>query len=76
MKEYTSPSSIAQALAEHERLVHWVVRRQWLGILPYSEALQVGRIALWRALEDYDPTQGTAFSTYAVLLSNVPYGGL
>jgi len=57
---------IAQALAEHERLVHWVVRRQWLGELSYAEALQVGRIALWRALRGYDPQRGTAFSTYAV----------
>jgi hypothetical protein len=42
MKGYTSHSSIAQALAEHERLVHWVVRRQWLGNLSYSEALRAG----------------------------------
>lgn len=72
MREYTTfPSirhgaEIAQVLAEHERLVHWVVRRQWLGDLPYAEALHVGRIALWRALLRYDPTRGTAFSTYAV----------
>ena len=25
---------IAQALADHERLVHWVLHRQWLGPLP------------------------------------------
>jgi len=31
------------------RLVHWVVRRQWLGALPTGEALQAGRIALWQA---------------------------
>jgi len=72
MREYTLFPSIghgpdvAQALAEHEGLVHWVVRRQWLGDLPYAEALHVGRIGLWRALQRYDPTRGTAFSTYAV----------
>jgi RNA polymerase sigma factor (sigma-70 family) len=72
MRQYTIfPSighglEIAQALAEHEGLVHWVVRRQWLGDLPYTEALHVGRIALWRALQRYDPSRGTAFSTYAV----------
>lgn len=72
MREYTTfPSiwheqEITQALAEHEGLVHWVVRRQWLGDLPYAEALHVGRIALWQALQRYDPTYGTAFSTYAV----------
>ena len=56
----------AHALAAHERLVHWVVHRQWLGELPYAEAVQAGRIALWRALGRYDPQRGTAFSTYAV----------
>ncbi|MFQ5861243.1 MAG: sigma-70 family RNA polymerase sigma factor [Dehalococcoidia bacterium] len=72
MREYTTflsirhGSEIAKALAEHEGLVHWVVRCQWLGVLPYAEALHVGRVALWRALRRYDPTRGTALSTYAV----------
>ena len=57
---------VVQALAEHERLVHWVVHRQWLGNLPYTEAVQAGRIALWRALRGYDPQRGYTFSTYAV----------
>lgn len=57
---------MVQALAEHERLVHWVVHRQWLGSLPYAEAVQAGRIALWRALRRYDPQRGYTFSTYAV----------
>ncbi|MFX1266180.1 MAG: sigma-70 family RNA polymerase sigma factor [Promethearchaeota archaeon] len=57
---------LAQALAEHERLVHWVVRRQWLGALSYAEAVQAGRIALWQALRRYDPQRGYTFSTYAV----------
>ena len=60
------PTEVSAALAAHEGLVHWVVRRQWLGELPYAEALHVGRIALWRALQGYDPTRGYAFSTYAV----------
>lgn len=72
MEQYTPHSSdrhtagIAQALAQHKGLVHWVVRRQWLGSLPFAEALQIGRIALWRALERFDPSRGTKFSTYAV----------
>jgi RNA polymerase sigma factor (sigma-70 family) len=57
---------LTHALAEHERLVGWVVRRQWLGSLTYADALQVGRIALWRALRGYDPSRGTTFATYAV----------
>lgn len=72
MREYTPTSclrptsGLGQALAEHEGLVHWVVQRQWLGELPYAEALHRGRIALWRALRGYDPRRGCAFSTYAV----------
>jgi RNA polymerase sigma factor (sigma-70 family) len=57
---------MVQALAEHDRLVHWVVRRQWLGSLSYADALQVGRIALWQALRRYDPQRGYALSSYAV----------
>ena len=72
MQQYTTVPPVqpgldlAQALADHDRLVHWVVRRQWLGALPYAEALQVGRLALWQAVQRFDPTRGTAFSSYAV----------
>lgn len=72
MKEYSAFSSnphevdLNQAMVEHEKLVGWVVRRQWSGGLPYADRLQEGRIGLWRALQGYDPERGTAFSTYAV----------
>jgi RNA polymerase sigma factor (sigma-70 family) len=33
--------------------------------LPYDEAIQAGRIGLWRAVLGYDPGRGGAFSTYA-----------
>ena len=52
-------------MARHDGLVHAVVRRQVLGALPFAEALQAGRIGLWRAIQGYDPFRGTAFSTYA-----------
>lgn len=61
-----STSALDRHLAEHEALVHWVVHRQWLGPLPYQEAVQAGRIGLWRAVKGYDPERGHAFSTYAV----------
>ncbi len=57
---------LAVQMAVHDRLVGWVVRRQWLGPLSFAEALQAGRIGLWHALRRYDPTRGTRFSTYAV----------
>ncbi len=72
MSEYTTVPGdegkrfLSCQMAEHEPLVRWVVRRQWLGSLPFEDALQEGRIGLWSALCHYDPDRGTAFSTYAV----------
>lgn len=57
----------SERMAEHEGLVHWVVRQQWLGGLSFDDALHEGRIGLWHALRLYDPSRGTAFSTYAVI---------
>jgi RNA polymerase primary sigma factor/RNA polymerase sigma factor len=52
-------------MAQHDGLVHAYIQRQGGGDIPYEEALQAGRIGLWRAIRGYDPTRGTAFSTYA-----------
>ena len=57
--------SLARLMAAHEGLVHAVVRKQVLGDLPFAEALQAGRIGLWRAIVGYHPERGHAFSTYA-----------
>jgi len=57
--------SLARLMAAHEGLVHAVVRKQVLGHLPFAEALQAGRIGLWRAILGYDPQRGPVFSTYA-----------
>ena len=57
--------SLARLMAAHEGLVHAVVRKQVLGYLPFAEALQAGRIGLWRAILGFDHQRGTAFSTYA-----------
>lgn len=58
-------ASLNQLMEMHDGLVHTVVRRQVLGDLPYAEALQAGRIGLWRAILRFDPGRGCAFSTYA-----------
>jgi RNA polymerase sigma factor (sigma-70 family) len=57
--------SLNALMERHNGLVHTVVRRQVLGDLPYAEALQAGRIGLWRAIMRFDPSRGYAFSTYA-----------
>jgi RNA polymerase sigma factor (sigma-70 family) len=57
--------SLNKLMARHDGLVQAVVRQQVLGDLPFTEALQAGRIGLWRAVLGFDPTRGLAFSTYA-----------
>jgi RNA polymerase sigma factor (sigma-70 family) len=52
-------------MAQHDGLVHAYIQRQGGGDISYEEALQAGRIGLWYAIRGYDPTRGTAFSTYA-----------
>jgi RNA polymerase sigma factor (sigma-70 family) len=61
-----SSQDVGCAMREHERLVHFVVRRQWRGSLAYGEAVQAGREGLWHAVEGYNPERGTRFSSYAV----------
>ena len=60
-----APLDMGAAIEQHEGLIHAFIRRQGGGAIPYAEALQAGRIGLWRALRGYDPQRGTAFSTYA-----------
>jgi RNA polymerase sigma factor (sigma-70 family) len=57
--------SLNQLMARHDGLVQAVVRQQVLGELPFEEALQAGRIGLWRAILGFDPMRGIAFSSYA-----------
>ncbi len=57
--------SLNRLMAEHDGLVHAVVRQQVLGTLPFGDALSAGRIGLWRAILGYDSRRGLAFSTYA-----------
>jgi RNA polymerase sigma factor (sigma-70 family) len=58
-------TSLNELMARHDGLVQAVVRQQVLGDLPFTEALQAGRIGLWRAILGFDPWRGLAFSTYA-----------
>jgi len=59
------PDSLNRLMAEHDGLVHAVVRQQALGRLSFAAALAAGRIGLWRAIQGYDAQRGLAFSTYA-----------
>ena len=57
--------SLQTLMFRHDGLVQAVVRRQYLGALPFAEALQAGRIGLWHAILGFDPGRGLTFSTYA-----------
>jgi RNA polymerase sigma factor (sigma-70 family) len=63
-KELTA-QAVREGMEQHDGLVHAFIQRQGGGEISYEEALQAGRIGLWRALQGYDPARGTAFSTYA-----------
>ena len=63
--EVLTAQAVRQAMAQHDGLVHAYIQRRGGGNIPYEEALQAGRIGLWKALQGYDPARGTAFSTYA-----------
>ena len=64
-REPLTAQAVQEAMEQHDGLIHAFIRRQGGGDIPYEEALQAGRVGLWRAIQGYDPTRGTAFSTYA-----------
>lgn len=57
--------AIEAALERHKGLIHAYIQRHGGGHLSYEEALQAGRIGLWRAILGYDASRGTTFATYA-----------
>ena len=52
-------------LEKHVGLIHACVRYLEIGGVAYMEAVEEGRIGLWRAILRYDPRRQVAFSTYA-----------
>ena len=61
MKEKINPD-------DHIGLIHMVARK-WIppapGVFPLEDRLSVGYIGLLKAIENYDPSKGVKFSTYA-----------
>lgn len=51
----------------HSGLIHTILRRVEHAGLPYAELVQVGRVALWRAVLCFDPGRGVQFTTYGGL---------
>ena len=59
------PICLNALIAQHERLVYWVARRQYRGQADYADVIQEGRIGLWLAILRYEPERGYAFSSFA-----------
>jgi RNA polymerase sigma factor (sigma-70 family) len=58
---------IAALLREHAGLISFVILKQRIGNAEGVDLTQVGRIALWYAIEHYDLDRGVSFSTFAYL---------
>jgi RNA polymerase sigma factor (sigma-70 family) len=56
---------LEKLIGAHEGLIHACLRQEVIGDLAYADLVQAGRIALWRAVLQYDRQRGTAFSSYA-----------
>jgi RNA polymerase primary sigma factor len=57
---------VNKLLVQHRKLVVAVVRQQWIGDrAAFTDLVQEGNIALWRAIMGFDPGRGLAFSSYA-----------
>ncbi len=61
------PVCVEHLLQLHEPLLHTILHRQYCfsDDVGYADLLQEARLALWRAIQGYDPARGWAFSTYA-----------
>jgi len=68
-------ASLNALVARHDGLVQAVVRRQVLGDLPFAEALQAGRIGLWRAIPSTGSGQAWA-TTPSMARPSLPTPGL
>jgi len=56
---------LEKLICANEGLIHACLRREVIGEMAYADLVQEGRIALWRAVLQYDRQRGTAFSSYA-----------
>lgn len=58
--------SVEECLKRHERLVYHVIKKLFGPQHVIDEDLvQIGRIALWKAAQSFEPEKGGKFSTHA-----------
>ena len=57
--------AMAQLVQKYERLVVSIARDSGFGGRSFEDALQEGRVALFEAIQRFQPERGFCFSTYA-----------
>lgn len=57
--------TIDEAIEQNKNLVWSVIHKYYPSFVGDEDIVQIGTIALWRAIETFDPSYGVMFSTYA-----------
>lgn len=55
-----------ELFSKNQKLVNYCAMGFTVPTYLYEDLLQEGRLALWRACQDFDETRGFAFATYAI----------
>jgi RNA polymerase sigma factor (sigma-70 family) len=54
-------------IQQYERLIHWVVRRCCVRVLPRADRIQAARIGIWKALPRLSPAGGSTYLVAAMV---------
>jgi RNA polymerase sigma-B factor len=63
-----SPQTLDRVVRSNQRLLHHILKRFSYADEPYEDLLQVANVGLIKAAQNFDPTRGIQFSTYATAL--------
>ncbi len=66
--ETRSPQALDRVVRANQQLLHHILKRFWYADEPYEDLLQVANVGLIKAAQNFDPTRGIQFSTYATAL--------
>jgi len=67
-RESRSPEVLDTVVRANQRLLHHILKRFSYADEPYEDLLQVANVGLIKAVQNFDPTRGIQFSTYATAL--------
>lgn len=60
-------SDMNKEIDENKYLVYFIIKKYFRLFSVDEDVFQIGMIALWEAIRDFDTTRGTKFSTYACI---------